>query len=147
VYLPAGYGWYDFWTDQRIAGGQAVLADAALDVMPLYVRAGSIVPMGQPMQYADESPDMPLELHIYPGRDGSFLLYEDEGDSYNYEQGAFSTIPIHWQDTARRLLLDARTGCYPGMQERRAFQVVLHGEGQPEHRQLVYGGEPIMLGF
>ena len=103
--------------------------------------------MGQPMQYADELPDAALELHIYPGCDGSFLLYEDEGDSYNYEQGAFSTIHMRWQDAARRLLLDARTGCYPGMQERRTFQVVLHGEEQSEHRQLVYAGEPIMVGF
>ena len=92
VYLPAGYDWYDFWTDRRLTGGQVVQADAALDILPLYVRAGSIVPMGQPMQYADELPDAAIELHIYPGCDGSFLLYEDEGDSYNYEQGAFSTI-------------------------------------------------------
>jgi alpha-D-xyloside xylohydrolase len=147
VYLPAGCDWYDFWTDRRLTGGQVVHADASLDILPLYVRAGSIVPMGQPMQYADELPDAPLELHIYPGCDGSFLLYEDEGDSYNYEQGVFSTIHMRWQDAARCLLLDARTGCYPGMQEQRPFHAVLHGEGLPKRRQFVYAGNPTMIGF
>ena len=147
VYLPAGYDWYDFWTDQRFAGGQAVQADAALDVMPLYVRAGSIVPMGDHAQYADELPEAPLELHIYPGCDGSFRLYEDEGDSYNYEQGAFSTIHMRWQGATGSLLLDARTGCYPGMQEQRTFHAVLHGEGLPQRRQFVYAGNPITVGF
>ena len=147
VYLPAGYEWYDFWTDRRLTGGQVVQADAALDILPLYVRAGSIVPLGQPLQYADELSEAALELHLYPGCDGSFQLYEDEGDSYNYEQGAFSTIHMRWQDATRSLLLDARTGCYPGMQEQRTFHAVLHGEGLPEHRQFVYAGNPIMIGF
>ena len=147
VYLPAGYDWHDFWTNRRLTGGQVVQADAALDILPLYVRAGSIVPMGQSMQYADELPDAAIELHIYPGCDGGFLLYEDEGDSYNYELGAFSTIHMRWQDTARRLLLDARTGCYPGMQERRTFQVVLHGEDHSEHRTLVYAGAAMTVDF
>jgi alpha-D-xyloside xylohydrolase len=147
VYLPAGCDWYDFWTDRRLAGGQVVQADASLDILPLYVRAGSIVPMGQPMQYADELPDAALELHIYPGCDGSFLLYEDEGDSYNYEQGAFSTIRMRWQESARRLLLEARAGSYPGMQERRTFQVVLHGKDHSEQRTLVYAGVAITVEF
>jgi alpha-D-xyloside xylohydrolase len=111
------------------------------------VRAGAIVPLAQPMQYADELPDAALELHIYPGCDGSFLLYEDEGDSYNYEQGAFSTIHLRWQDMARRLLLEARTGRYPGMPERRRFQVVLHGEDHAEHSELVYAGAAIAVEF
>jgi alpha-D-xyloside xylohydrolase len=153
VYLPAGCDWYDFWTDERLAGGQTVLADAPLDALPLYVRAGSIVPMGPERQYVDDQPDAPVELHVYPGADGDFQLYEDEGDGYNYEQGAFSTILIHWQDAARRLILDARAGRYPGMQEQREFRVVLHGEGQRNTAQatragempVAYAGQPVVV--
>ena len=125
VYLPAGSDWYDFWTGERLAGGQTVAAGAELSTLPLYVRAGSIVPMAQPQQYVDEHPDAPVELHIYPGQDGAFQLYEDAGDGYDYEGGAFATIDIRWQDAARRLTIGERQGRYPGMQQQREFIVVM----------------------
>lgn len=153
VYLPAGCEWYDFWTDRRLAGGQTVLADAPLDIMPLYVRAGAIVPMGPPRQHVDDRPDAPVELHLYPGCNGSFQLYEDEGDGYNYEQGAFAVIPIEWHDASRRLLLGPRRGCYPGMPEKRVFEVILHDtdrvKGQPTvpgaSKRVYYTGRPVVV--
>ncbi len=110
VYLPAGADWYDFWTGQSYAGGQTIQADAPISRLPLYVRAGSILPMGPVRQHVNDLPEAPIELHIYPGQDGSFELYEDEGDQYNYEDGAFSTINIQWQDAERQLILEARKG-------------------------------------
>jgi alpha-D-xyloside xylohydrolase len=149
VYLPAGTDWYDFWTGQRYSGGQTLLADAPLERIPLYVRAGSIVPMGPRRQYVDDQPDAPIELHIYPGCDGSFLLYEDEGDSYNYEEGAFSTIRITWQDATRRLILGERVGSYPGMAEKREFHPILHGEGSGPgiQKQVTYEGKPVIIAY
>lgn len=153
VYLPAGCEWYDFWTDRRLAGGQTILADAPLDIMPLYVRAGAIVPMGPARQYVDDRPDAAIELHLYPGCNGSFQLYEDEGDGYNYEYGAFSVIPMEWHDASRRLLLGSRRGHYPGMPEERTFEVVLHDadpvKGQPMaagvSRRVHYTGRPVVV--
>ena len=128
VYLPAGSDWHDFWTGQRYAGGQTICADAALDRIPLYVRSGSIVPIGPDITYADEQPNAPLELHIYPGQDGSFTLYDDEGDNYNYEQGQFATIRLSWDDAARHLTLHDRQGSYPGMPASREFRIVLEDD-------------------
>jgi len=154
VYLPAGDlsaggDWYDFATDRRFIGGQTVLAHAPLDTLPLYVRAGSIVPMGPQRQHVDDLPDAPVELHVYGGRDGSFLLYEDEGDGYGYEQGAFATILFEWDDRARQLRLGPREGAYPGMAETRTFTVVLHGEQQagPEPKPVTYDGRPSNVTF
>jgi alpha-D-xyloside xylohydrolase len=127
VYLPTDYDWWDFWTDARLSGGQRIVAAADLATIPLYVRAGSIVPIAPPMQYADEQPDAVLELHVYPGCDGRFQLYEDAGDGYDYERGAFATIDITWQDAAQRLVLDARNGAFPGMVAQRVVRVVRHG--------------------
>ncbi len=128
VYLPANADWFNFWTGARLAGGQTLLADAPIDRLPLYVRAGSILPLGPVRQFVDDLPGAPVQLHIYVGADASFLLYEDEGDNYNYEQGVFSTIRIEWHDSARQLILGERTGSYPGMPERREFDLILHDE-------------------
>ena len=144
VYLPDGTDWYDFWTDQRYQGGQTIEASATLDVIPLYVRAGSIIPLGPRRQHVDDQLDAPIELHIYPGCDGYFLLYEDEGDSYRYEQGSFATIQIEWDNDARRLTLDQRHGQYPGLPERREFRVVLH-DVKSEERRVQYDGQRISL--
>jgi len=153
VYLPAGVDWYDFWTGQKYTGGQTFLADAPLDRLPLYVKSGSIVPMGPRRQFVDDQPDAPVELHIYPGADGSFLLYEDEGDGYNYEQHAFSTIQISWQDATRQLILAERSGRYSGMPEKREFQLVLHAGAQLERalsganikKQVIYQGSAVVI--
>ena len=123
VYLPEGAAWYDFWTNERLEGGQTVEKAAPLDILPLYVKAGSIVPRGPQVQYATEKPWDNLEVWVYPGADGSFCLYEDEFDNYNYEQGAYTEISMRWDDSSRTLTIDARQGSYKGMLETRRFTV------------------------
>jgi alpha-D-xyloside xylohydrolase len=133
VYLPGGT-WYDFWTGSTTAGGTTTRADAPLSRIPLFVKAGSIVPMGPFIQYATESAD-PLEIRIYPGQDGTFTLYEDGGDTYAYETGEYAQIQFTWDDAAQQLTVGARTGTFPGMLATRTFNVVLvdasHGAGVP----------------
>jgi alpha-D-xyloside xylohydrolase len=125
VYLPAG-AWYDFWTGATTMGGGMHTANAPLSQIPIFVRAGSIVPMGPMIQYATQSID-PLEIRIYPGKDASFTLYEDEGDTYNYEMGQYATIPFTWSDAAKQLTVGARKGTYTGMPMTRTFNVVVVG--------------------
>ena len=132
VYLPAG-GWFDFWTGASLSGGETVPnADAPLDKIPLYIRAGSIVPMGPEISYADTAAD-PIELRVYTGTDGSFNLYEDEGDGYDYEKGAYATIPITWNEATQILSIGPTSGSFPGIQTKRTFNVVWvsqnHGVG------------------
>lgn len=130
VYLPAGADWIDFWTGRAVAGSQTITADAPIDQIPLLVRAGSILPMGPFIQHAAEKPADPIELRVYPGADGDFVLYEDENDNYNYEQGIYATIAFHWDDRRRQLTVSERRGSYPGMPVRRRFEVILVG---PDH--------------
>ncbi|MBK8050675.1 MAG: DUF5110 domain-containing protein [Anaerolineales bacterium] len=144
VYLPAGASWYDFWTDECYTGGQTIAAAAPLDRIPLYVRAGAVVPMAQPMQYVDETPGAPLEIHVYPGADGAFLLYEDAGDSYDYERGAFTTVAFRWDEAHRCLIISDRTGAYPEMQMERTFQLVFHGDSTLR-RPVVYSGKQVVI--
>jgi alpha-D-xyloside xylohydrolase len=125
VYLPAGTAWYDFWTGKQTAGGQTIAADAPFDRLPLYVRAGAIVPIGPEQQYIGEKPDAPITLYVYAGANGRFSLYEDDGTSYGYERGEFARIPITWNDAARTLTIGARSGSFPGMAVNRTFNVVL----------------------
>jgi alpha-D-xyloside xylohydrolase len=131
VYLPAGT-WYDFWTGATSSGGSSVTASAPLSLIPLYVKAGSIVPMGPEIQYATQSID-PLEIRVYKGQDGAFTLYEDEGDTYAYESGSSAQIALTWNDAAQQLTIGARKGSYPGMPQSRTFNVVWvgasHGSG------------------
>jgi alpha-D-xyloside xylohydrolase len=124
-YLPKGATWYDFWTNRSYKGGQNVTIETSLDRVPMFVRAGSILPLGPEMQYVGEKAWDNLELRIYPGADGSFTLYEDEGDNYNYEKGAYSIIPITWNDRTRTLTIGARKGNYPGMLQSRQFTIVM----------------------
>ena len=153
VYLPAGSSWVDFWTGQPLAGGAAVAANANIDTMPLMIRAGSILPMGPFLQYATEKPADPLELRIYPGADGSFTLYEDENDNYNYEKGVYATIGFHWDDAKRQLRIDARDGTFPGMLKSRTFHVTVvgkdHGAGLDvtEHpdKTVRYSGQAVAV--
>src|SRR5581483_9447722 len=111
VYLPSGATWFDFWTGSTTAGGQTITASAPIDTMPIYVRAGSILPMGPAIQYAMQSAD-PIELRVYPGANGSFTLYEDEGDNYNYESGARATIPFTWDEATQQLTIGQRSGSF-----------------------------------
>jgi alpha-D-xyloside xylohydrolase len=126
--LPSGSDWRDFWTGKHYTGGQTILAAAPLETMPLYVRSGSIVPIGPKIQYTSDQPDAPIDLWIYTGQDGDFTIYEDEGDNYHYEQGNFATIHISWNDTAQQLTLNERQGNYPGMRISRMFRVVIANE-------------------
>jgi alpha-D-xyloside xylohydrolase len=128
VYLPVGE-WFDFWTGARLTGGQTVDAMAPADRMPLFVRAGSIVPMGPVMEYATERPADTIELRIYPGADGQFTLYEDGNDGYQYERGQFATTKLEWVDSRRELVIHAIRGGFPGMLKRRVFRVVVVKEG------------------
>ena len=124
-YLPKGATWYDFWTGKQYKGGQNVTLTTSLDRVPMFVRAGSILPLGPEMQYVGEKTWNNLEIRIFPGVDGSFLLYEDEGDSYNYEKGAYATINFQWKNATRTLTIGAQQGSYPGMLKARQFTIVL----------------------
>jgi alpha-D-xyloside xylohydrolase len=124
TYLPKGALWYDFWTGKRYKGGQSVTVETTLHQVPMFVRAGSILPLGPEMQYVGEKKWDHLELHIYPGADGTFTLYEDEGDGYRYEEGIYTTITFHWNDKARKLTIGQRKGQYPGMLQHRKFTII-----------------------
>ena len=123
VYLPAGTAWYDFWTNEKLAGGRSVNKTTDIKTIPLYVRAGSIVPFGPDVQYATEKPWDNLEVRVYPGADGEFILYEDEGDNYNYEKGQYSTITFKWNDKKNELTISDRNGNFPGMIQNRKFRL------------------------
>ena len=124
-YLPKGAIWYDFWTNKMYKGGQTVTLTTTLNRVPMFVRAGSILPLGQEMQYVGEKSWDDLEIRVYPGADGSFTLYEDEGDGYNYEKGYYATITFRWNDKARQLTIGTRQGGYKGMILDRKFTIVL----------------------
>jgi alpha-D-xyloside xylohydrolase len=110
VYLPAGTDWYDFWTGARHAGGEVISVEANLARIPLHVRAGSVLPLGPVKHYADEPSNEPLEIRVYPGRDGVFELYDDEGDGFGYEQGRYTTVRFTWRDERRVLEIGSRQG-------------------------------------
>jgi alpha-D-xyloside xylohydrolase len=136
VYLPAASApWFNFWTGETSPAGRQVEAAAGVETLPLFVRPGSIIPMGPFVQYSSEKPADPIELRIYRGADGKFTLYEDEGDSYNYEKGKYATIPISWNDAKHTLEIGKRSGEFPGMVKERTFNVVWvskdHGAGIP----------------
>ena len=124
-YLPKGALWYDFWTGKQYRGGQRLELSTSLNRVPMFVRAGSILPLGPEMQYTGEKPWDNLEIRLYPGADGTFVLYEDEGDTYNYERGIYSTIPFQWNDHSHTLTIGHRQGQYPGMLTNRIFTVVM----------------------
>lgn len=152
LYLPQSL-WFDFWTGATLDGGKAIDAAAPIDRMPLYVRAGSIVPLGPEQQYADQKPADPIELRVYRGANGSFTLYEDENDNYNYEKGAYATIPLSWDEASQTLTIGERKGSFPGMLQSRTFHVIFvgtdHGVGVNEESKVdkvvTYSGSPISV--
>ena len=153
VYLPKG-GWYDFYTGAYLPGGQTLTADAPYERMPLYARAGSILPLGPEMQWSDEKPAENIRLYVYAGSDATFKLYEDDGLTYGYEKGAYAVIPISWSDSARTLTIGSREGEFPGMLKDRKFTVIVV---DPEHPApynpdakgtvLEYSGEAVSRSF
>ncbi len=142
VYLPADTLWYDFYTGVCYDGGQEILADAPLDTMPLYVRAGSVIPMTSGLQYAMEKNDAPLELHVYPGADGTFTLYDDAGNDYAYEQGEYAQIPLHYDEAAGMLTIGERTGSYRGMEGQIRYEVYV---SNVKKTQGVYDGAKVEI--
>jgi alpha-D-xyloside xylohydrolase len=124
VYLPKGTGWVDFWTGEKLKGGQKINKEVPIDIMPLFAKAGSIIPIGPKVQYATEKKWDNLEIRIYPGADGEFTLYEDENDNYNYEKGVYSTITFTWDDAKKELTISDRNGSFPGMIAQRKFNIV-----------------------
>ena len=153
VYLPAGTSWIDFWTGEKLQGGSSIVADAPIEKMPLTIKAGSIVPMGPFLQYSTEKAADPIELRIYPGANGSFTLYEDENDNYDYEKGVYSTIDFHWNDAGHELTIGARKGEFPGMLKTRTFNLVWvsanHGAGvsatENPDATVHYDGRPLKV--
>jgi len=125
VYLPKSTDWFDFWTGTKYAGGWTITAPAPIETIPLFIKAGSLIPMGPFLQYATEKPADPIELRIYPGADGSFTLYEDENDNYNYEKGNHATIDFKWNDSKRELTIGQRKGKYPGMLNVRMINIII----------------------
>ena len=132
VYLPPTTGgWFDFWTGASTAGGQTLDAAAPYDSMPLFIRAGSIIPFGPELQYTGEKPADPITLYVYAGADGKFTLYEDDGLTYNYQRGAYASIPIRWDNDSQTLTIGKRTGRFPGMLTGRTFNLVLVAGDKP----------------
>ena len=145
--------WIDFWTGYTYDGGQTVHAKAPVDIIPLYVPAGTILPWGPDVQYSTEKPWDNLELRIYPGADGHFTLYEDEFDNRNFENGQYSEIPMTWDNKSQTLAIGARRGAYSGMLESRQFSIVVvtprkgtgDGETASYDKVVTYTGEPITI--
>jgi alpha-D-xyloside xylohydrolase len=152
VYLPKGADWYDFWTGEKLAGGQQVNKATPIDIMPLYIKAGAILPWGPDVQYAEEKPWDNLEIRIYPGANGTFTLYEDENDTYHYEAGAYSTITFQWNDQTRTLSISPRQGKFNGMLTSRRFNIILvnpsngtgDDPGQPD-TTIIYEGKALSV--
>ena len=152
VYLPQwDGGWFDFWTGTAVGDGKTVSTPAPIGRIPLHVRAGSIVPLGPVSQQPQVRTDEPIELRVYPGRDGTFDLYEDDGTTYAYESGLHATTPIRWDDSAGILTLGARRGQFPGMSSQRAFTIVRVAPGRgvggksTEGIDIQYDGRPIAV--
>lgn len=138
VYLPAGAEWYDFWTNGKYEGGKRIKAAAPISHSPLYVKAGSILPLGQDLQYVNEKPWDFITLNVYPGADADFVLYEDEGDNYNYLDGKYTEIPMHWNDRRKELTIGAVKGGYDGMLKNRTFNVTTP---DGKNREVKYNGK------
>ena len=144
VYLPAGSDWFDFWTNEKHKGGQEIEKSVNLQSIPLYVKAGSIIPFGPDVQYATEKKWDNLTLKIYPGMDADFILYEDEFDNYNYEKGDYTEIPFHWNEKSKTLTVDSRKGNFKGMIDKRNFNVMLP-DGQK--KSVSYSGKKVNVNF
>ncbi|MGB2665069.1 MAG: TIM-barrel domain-containing protein [Candidatus Acidiferrum sp.] len=140
VYLPRG-GWYDFWTGERVDGGRQIERTVDLETIPIYVRAGSLLPLGPVKQYVSEKVDEALSLSVYPGADTSFLLYEDDGSSFNYRKGEWMGIQMAWNDTARKLHLQLASGSRMLPPGRRAINVKLGDKTQ----SVTFEGKPIEI--
>lgn len=125
VYLPRGCDWYDFRNGEKHPGGQTIIAAAPLDSIPVFVREGTILPLGPVIQYALETTTDALEIRVYPGADATYTLYEDSGEDNGFEQGEFSLILFHWDELNQQLTIESTKGTFPGMEVKRKLKVVL----------------------
>jgi len=123
VYLPAGAKWYDYYTNSLSDGGKTITVNTTIDKFPFFVKAGSILPLGPDVQYTSEKAWDNLTINVYPGANGEFTLYEDEGDNYNYENGSYTEIPMKWNESKQTLTIGARIGAYNGMLKTRTFVI------------------------
>jgi alpha-D-xyloside xylohydrolase len=147
VYLPEGTVWYDFWTNEKINGGQEITKATTIDEIPLYIKAGSIIPFGPQVQYATEKKWDNLEIRVYPGANGEFTLYEDENDNYNYEKGVYSTVTFTWNDAKKSLTVNDRKGSFPGMLTTRKFNIVIVSAGKKVEKVVTYSGKKVVVKF
>ncbi len=152
AYLPKGTSWIDFWNGESHKGGHTILVNAPIDQIPLFIKAGSILPLGPLEEYTGQHLANPLELRIYPGANGKFTLYEDENDNYNYEKGKYSTINFSWNNNTKTLTIDRRKGSYPGMLKARKFNVVLvkpatgiYGASDKASKVINYSGKQVKI--
>jgi alpha-D-xyloside xylohydrolase len=153
VYLPKPSSWYDFWTGKRFAGGQKIKTSAPLNMIPLFVKAGSIIPVGKFMQFTGQKLMDTLEIRIYTGANGKFELYEDEGDNYNYEKGNYTRIPFEWDEKKQRLTIGALQGSYAGALKKHVFNIVWVSESSgngisagKKIKRVSYEGKSISIG-
>jgi len=148
IYLPSGVDWFDFWTGEKFTGGKKTTKETPLNIIPIYIKAGSILPMGPVVQYAEEKKWDELEMRIYPGADGKFVLYEDENDNYNYEKGVYSTITFNWDDKKKILIVHDRNGSFPGMMESRAFNIIIVNSNKSAADKVIrYAGKKVVVKF
>jgi alpha-D-xyloside xylohydrolase len=145
VYLPEGTVWYDFWTNEKVNGGQEIAKATTIDEIPLFIKSGSIIPFGPQVQYATEKKWDNLEIRVYPGANGEFTLYEDENDNYNYEKGVYSTISFTWNDAKKSLTVNDRKGSFPGMLATRKFNIVVIAAGQKINKAITYSGKKLVV--
>ena len=152
TYLPADTDWYDFWTGMKYKGGQKVTREYSLDVFPLFVKAGTILPIGPRIQYATEEIGQPMEIRIYRGKDASFTLYEDDNETYDYEKGEYATIDFNWNDKTRTLSISDQKGSFKGIQPNKTFHITVVdttngigiGSSQPT-KSIEYTGKPVVV--
>ena len=153
IYLPKAAAWYDFWTGEKLSGGKTVVKETPLDIIPLYIKAGSVLPVGPIVQFATEKKWDNLEIRVYEGANGDFTLYEDEGDNYNYEKGVYSTISFSWDNAHKTLTIGDRKGTFQGILAERKFNIVLisknKGTGLSKvetfDKEVLYAGKKVVV--
>lgn len=145
TYLPQAKAWYDFWTGEKLSAGKTITKAIDLNIIPVYVKAGSVLPVGPKMQYATEKKGDKLEIRVYEGADGEFVLYEDENDNYNYEKGLYSTITFRWDDKAQKLTISNRKGSFPGMLKNRSFTIVKISSSDKKEKLVNYTGKSVKI--
>ena len=145
AYLPVGTSWFDFWSNQKYDGGQEVTLATTIDKIPLFIKAGSIVPFGPQVQFATEKKWDNLEIRVYPGANAEFTLYEDENDNYNYEKGIYSTISFTWNDAKKSLTINDRKASFPGMLATRKFNILLISSGKKVEKTVTYSGKKVSV--